>query len=71
MELGSSFPLPLLINGLLTYKKECGSFNKFLSLYLFLRCLDFSKLHGHVEEKCYSHSDQDITLLVQITIKVK
>ena len=23
------------------------------------------------EEKCYSHSDQDITLLVQITIKVK
>ena len=33
--------------------------------------MDFSKLHGHAEEKCYSHSDQDITLLVQITIKVK
>ncbi|KAL4274343.1 hypothetical protein AHAS_AhasUnG0001900 [Arachis hypogaea] len=65
------FPQPLLINGLLTYTKECGSFDKFLPLYLFLRCLDFSKLHGHAEEKCYSHSDQDITLLVQITIKVK
>jgi hypothetical protein len=23
--------------------------------------LDFSKLYGHVEEKCYPHSDQDIT----------
>ncbi|KAL4274266.1 hypothetical protein AHAS_AhasUnG0010200 [Arachis hypogaea] len=48
------FPQPLLINGLLTYTKECGSFDKFLPLYLFLRCLDFSKLHGHAEEKCYS-----------------
>ena len=28
---------------------------------LSLRCLDFSKLHGHAEEKCYPHSDQDIT----------
>ncbi|KAL4270373.1 hypothetical protein AHAS_AhasUnG0096000 [Arachis hypogaea] len=64
-----AFPSPLLINGLLTYTKECGSFDKFLPLYLFLRCLDFQKLHGHAEEKCYSHSDQDITLLVQITIK--
>lgn len=27
--------------------KECGSFEKFLPLYLSLRCLDFSKLHGH------------------------
>ncbi|KAG4183299.1 hypothetical protein ERO13_A09G101260v2, partial [Gossypium hirsutum] len=61
-ELGSSFPQPLLINGLLTYTKECGSFDKFLPLYLSLRCLDFSKLHGHAEEKCYPHSDQDITL---------
>jgi len=26
-----------------------------------LRCLDFSKLHGHAEEKCYPHSDQDRT----------
>uniref|UniRef100_A0A3N7FWR4 NADH:quinone oxidoreductase/Mrp antiporter transmembrane domain-containing protein n=1 Tax=Populus trichocarpa TaxID=3694 RepID=A0A3N7FWR4_POPTR len=34
---------------------------KFLPLYLSLRCLDFSKLHGHAEEKCYPHSDQDIT----------
>ncbi|KAF1855125.1 hypothetical protein Lal_00044199 [Lupinus albus] len=40
-------------------------------VYEGVRCLDFSKLHGHAEEKCYSHSDQDITLLVQITIKVK
>ncbi|GFQ04405.1 NAD(P)H-quinone oxidoreductase subunit 2 b chloroplastic, partial [Phtheirospermum japonicum] len=40
---------------------ECGSFEKFLPLYLSLRCLDFSKLHGHAEEKCYPHSDQDIT----------
>nr|CAN66877.1 hypothetical protein VITISV_009278 [Vitis vinifera] len=61
IELGSSFPQPLLINGLLTYTKECGSFDKFLPLYLSLRCLDFSKLHGHAEEKCYPHSDQDIT----------
>ncbi|KAK6923555.1 LOW QUALITY PROTEIN: NAD(P)H-quinone oxidoreductase subunit 2, N-terminal [Dillenia turbinata] len=60
-ELGSSFPQPLLINGLLTYTKECGSFDKFLPLYLSLRWLDFSKLHGHAEEKCYPHSDQDIT----------
>ncbi|KAL5077719.1 hypothetical protein RYX36_016703 [Vicia faba] len=29
LELGSSFPQPLLINGLLTYMKECGSFEKF------------------------------------------
>lgn len=28
---------------------------------LSLRCLDFSKLHGHAEEKCYPHSDQDRT----------
>ncbi|KAI5650087.1 hypothetical protein M9H77_36092 [Catharanthus roseus] len=61
LELGSSFPQPLLINGLLTYTKECGSFEKFLPLYLSLRCLDFSKLHGHAEEKCYPHSDQDRT----------
>ncbi|CAN1868096.1 hypothetical protein LINPERHAP1_LOCUS44883 [Linum perenne] len=40
--------------------KECGSFEKFLPLYLSLRCLDFSKLHGHAEEKDYPHSDQDI-----------
>ncbi|KAL4396753.1 hypothetical protein AHAS_Ahas01G0123400 [Arachis hypogaea] len=53
----------------LIFITECGSFDKFLPLYLFLRCLDFSKLHGHAEEKCYFHSDQDITLLVQITIK--
>ena len=38
-----------------------GSFEKFLALYLSPRCLDFSKLHGHAEEKCYPHSDQDIT----------
>ncbi|KAL2906271.1 NAD(P)H-quinone oxidoreductase subunit 2 chloroplastic [Bienertia sinuspersici] len=38
IELGSSFPQPLLINGLLTYTKECGSFEKFLPLYLSLRC---------------------------------
>lgn len=25
------------------------------------RCLNFSKLHGHAEEKCYPHSYQDIT----------
>ncbi|KAM0941002.1 putative NADH:quinone oxidoreductase/Mrp antiporter, membrane subunit [Dioscorea sansibarensis] len=37
------------------------SFDKFLPLYLSLRCLDFSKLHRHAEEKCYPHSDQDIT----------
>ncbi|THU42483.1 hypothetical protein C4D60_Mb00t10800 [Musa balbisiana] len=61
IELGSSFPQPLFINGLLTYTKECGSFDKFLPLYLSLRCLDFSKLHRHAEEKCYPHSDQDIT----------
>ncbi|KAJ8438031.1 LOW QUALITY PROTEIN: hypothetical protein Cgig2_030012 [Carnegiea gigantea] len=60
-ELGSSFPQPLLINGLLTYKKECGSLEKFLPLRLSLRYLDFSKLYRHAEEKCYSHSDQDIT----------
>lgn len=59
---GSSFPQPLFINGLLMYTKECGSFDKFLPLYLSLRCLDFSKLHRHAEEKCYPHSDQDITL---------
>ncbi|KAF1876961.1 hypothetical protein Lal_00033886 [Lupinus albus] len=40
-------------------------------IYKGVRCLDFSKLHGHAEEKCYSYSDQDITSLVQITIKVK
>ncbi|MFQ6661424.1 hypothetical protein Gotur_029595 [Gossypium turneri] len=28
------------------YTKECGSFDKFLPLYLYLRCLGFSKLHG-------------------------
>ena len=39
-----------------------------LHLYLFLRCLNFLKLHA--EEKCYSHSDQSTNLLVQITIKV-
>lgn len=27
----------------------------------FSRCFDFSKLHRHAEEKCYPHSDQDIT----------
>ncbi|XLV03732.1 hypothetical protein S245_018069, partial [Arachis hypogaea] len=68
-ELGSTFSQPLLINELLMYTKECGSFDKFLPLYLFLRCLNFSKLHGYAEEKCYSHSNQDITLLVQLTIK--
>jgi NADH:ubiquinone oxidoreductase subunit 2 (subunit N) len=26
-----------------------------------MRCLDFSKLHRHAKEKCYPHSDQDIT----------
>ncbi|KAK9008946.1 hypothetical protein V6N11_080422 [Hibiscus sabdariffa] len=52
----------LLINGLLTYTKKCGSFDKFLPLYLSLRCLNFSKLHGHAEEKCYPYSDQHITL---------
>ena len=26
------------------------------------RCLNFSKLHGHAEEKCYPHADQDRTL---------
>ncbi|MBA0880441.1 hypothetical protein Goshw_020597 [Gossypium schwendimanii] len=41
--IGSSFPQPLLINGLLTYTKKCNSFDKFLPLYLSLRCLDFSK----------------------------
>ncbi|KAI5664295.1 hypothetical protein M9H77_23618 [Catharanthus roseus] len=61
LELDSSFHQLLLINGLLTYTKECGSFEKFLPLYLSLRCLDFSKLHGHAEEKCYPHSDQDRT----------
>ncbi|GER29632.1 NAD(P)H-quinone oxidoreductase subunit K [Striga asiatica] len=30
---------------------ECGSFEKFLPLYLSLRCLDFSKLHGHAPVK--------------------
>ncbi|RWR98137.1 NADH-plastoquinone oxidoreductase subunit 2 chloroplast [Cinnamomum micranthum f. kanehirae] len=30
-------------------------------VYEGVRCLDFSKLHGHAEEKCYPHSDQDIT----------
>ncbi|KAJ0483840.1 hypothetical protein HanIR_Chr13g0669111 [Helianthus annuus] len=45
----------------MTYTKECGSFDKFLPLYLSLRCLDFSKLHGHAGEKCYPHSDQDRT----------
>ncbi|MFQ6658009.1 hypothetical protein Gotur_027461 [Gossypium turneri] len=30
LELGSSFPQPFLINGLLTYTKECSSFDKFL-----------------------------------------
>ncbi|GER57431.1 NAD(P)H-quinone oxidoreductase subunit 2 B [Striga asiatica] len=59
---GIGFKLsPALINGLLTYTKECGSFEKFLPLYLSLRCLDFSKLHGHAEEKCYPPSDQDRT----------
>ncbi|MBA0733660.1 hypothetical protein Gogos_017646, partial [Gossypium gossypioides] len=41
--IGSSFPQPFLINGLLTYTKDYSSFNKFLPLYLSLRCLDFSK----------------------------
>ncbi|KAK9660648.1 hypothetical protein RND81_O196700 [Saponaria officinalis] len=54
--IGFKLPQPLLINGLLTYTKECDSFEKFLPLYLSLRCLDFSKLHGHAEEKCYPHS---------------
>ena len=63
ISVGIGFKLfhPLRINGLLTYTKECGLFDKFLPLYLSLRCLDFSKLHGHVEEKCYPHLDQDIT----------
>lgn len=69
---GIGFKLSLApSHGLLTYTKECGSFKKFRLLHLFLRCLDFSKLYGHAEETCYSHSDQDITLLVKITIKVK
>ncbi|KAL4294139.1 hypothetical protein AHAS_Ahas18G0198300 [Arachis hypogaea] len=55
----------------LIFITECGSFDKFLPLYLFLRCLNFSKLHGHAEEKRYSHSDQDITLFDQIAIKVE
>ncbi|MCD9644656.1 NADH dehydrogenase subunit 2 [Datura stramonium] len=57
-------------HGSLTYTKECGSFEKFLPLYLSLRCLDFQKLHGHAEN-CYPHSDKTELLLVQITIKVK
>ncbi|MBA0792040.1 hypothetical protein Gohar_016568, partial [Gossypium harknessii] len=36
--IGSSFPQPLLINGLLTYTKKYSSFDKFLPLYLSLRC---------------------------------
>ncbi|KAJ0753796.1 putative photosystem I [Helianthus annuus] len=30
-------------------------------VYEGVRCLDFSKLHGHAVEKCYPHSDQDRT----------
>ena len=36
-EMGSSFPQPLLIDGLLTYTKECDSFNKFLFVQRILR----------------------------------
>ncbi|KAJ6874238.1 NADH dehydrogenase subunit 2 [Populus alba x Populus x berolinensis] len=57
---GIGFKLSPAPNGLLTYTKE-GSFEKFIPLYLSLICLGFSKLHGHAEEKCYPHSDQDIT----------
>ncbi|KAJ6880861.1 hypothetical protein NC652_034022 [Populus alba x Populus x berolinensis] len=47
---GIGFKLSPTPNGLLTYTKK-GSFKKFIPLYLSLICLDFSKLHGHAEEK--------------------
>ncbi|KAF3794290.1 hypothetical protein EJ110_NYTH01194 [Nymphaea thermarum] len=32
------------------------------------RCLNFSKLHGHVEEKCYPHLYQDITFTKKLIV---
>ncbi|MQL93514.1 hypothetical protein Taro_026161, partial [Colocasia esculenta] len=49
-ELSSIFPQPLFINRFLTYTKKCDSFDKFLPLYLSLRCLNFSKLHIYEEK---------------------
>ncbi|KAL4337850.1 hypothetical protein AHAS_Ahas12G0151400 [Arachis hypogaea] len=54
----------LRISIALIFITECSSFHTFLTLYLFLRYLDFSKFHRHAEEKCYFQSDQDIILLV-------
>lgn len=54
VEFEPNFPQPLLING---YEGVC-SFDTFLLLSI-SEMFGFFKTHGHVEEKCYSYSDQD------------
>ncbi|GFP81475.1 NAD(P)H-quinone oxidoreductase subunit 2 a chloroplastic [Phtheirospermum japonicum] len=58
MELGSSFPQPLLINGLLTYTKECD-------VWIFQNSMDMQKRNA------IPTRTKTELLLVQITIKVK
>lgn len=41
------------------YHMKCYSLDKFLPLLIF-DMLDVSNLHGHEEEKFYTHLDQDI-----------
>jgi hypothetical protein len=54
-----------------TPTKECGSFDKFLLLYLSLRCLGFKNSMDTQKGKTIPTRTKTELWLVQITIKVK